>query len=215
MIAENDTLADQAYRKLEEQIVTLDLSPGTVVSVSELSDQIEIGRTPLREALQRLADERLVDILPRRGVRVSDIHLRKHLALLETRRALDRVVVRRAARHAASMDRGAFDACATALEEAAQAGRLGEFMRLDRRFDEMVLETAPNPFAAEAVRPLHTHCRRFWYRFEAQGDLRRSARLHEQLMRTIAEGGEDQAADASNALIDYLVAFTHSVLDHP
>lgn len=215
MITENETLADEAYRTLEERLVTLDLSPGTVVSVSELSNQLEIGRTPLREALQRLDDEQLVEILPRRGVRISDIHLRNHLALLETRRALDRVVVQRAACSTASLDRGAFDACATALEEAAQAGRLGEFMRLDRRFDQMVLDAAPNPFAAEAVRPLHTHCRRFWYRFEAQGDLHQSARLHEQLIRAIAQGDETEAETASDALIDYLEAFTRSVLDHP
>lgn len=215
MTAETDTLADRAYRQLEERIVTLDLPPGTTVSVSDLSDRIDIGRTPLRDALQRLADERLVEILPRRGVRVSDIHLRDHLALLETRRALDRLVARRAARQAASLDRGAFEACATALAEAAQAGRLDEFMRLDQRFDEMIIEAARNPFAAEAVTPLHTHCRRFWYKFEAQGDLRRSARLHEQLMRTVAQGDQDRAADASDALLDYLDAFTRSVLERP
>lgn len=215
MTAETDTLADQAYRQLEERIVTLDLSPGTTVSVSDLSARIDIGRTPLRDALQRLADARLVEILPRRGVRVSDIRLRDHLALLETRRALDRLVARRAARQAASLDRGAFEACATAMAEAAQAGRLDEFMRLDQRFDEMIIETARNPFAAEAVIPLHTHCRRFWYKFEAHGDLRRSAQLHEQLMHAVAQGDEARAADASDALIDYLDAFTRSVLERP
>jgi DNA-binding FadR family transcriptional regulator len=77
----------------------------------------------------------------------------------------------------------------------------------------MVLDTAQNLFAAEAVTPLYTHCRRFWYKFEAQGDPRRSANLHEQLMRAIAQGDEAHATTASDALIDYLETFTRSVLE--
>lgn len=213
MTTEADTLASRAYRQLEEMIVTLELSPGAVVSVADLTDRIDIGRTPLREALQRLADERLVEILPRRGVRITQIHLRDHLTLLETRRVLDRLMVRRAARRVESLDRGALDACGTAIREAAAADQLDEFMRLDRQFDEIVVEAAQNPFAAEAAMPLHTHCRRFWYRFEARGDLRQSARLHEHLIQAIAQADEERTADASDALIDYLEEFTRSALD--
>ena len=68
-----DRLADIAHSKLEELIVTLELAPGSLWSEAMLSDRIGIGRTPVREAVQRLAWERLVTIIRRHGIRISDI----------------------------------------------------------------------------------------------------------------------------------------------
>ena len=84
--AEDGTLTDRAYRELEEMIVTLQLSPGTVLSEQALAMRLKIGRTPIREALQRLARDGLVVIMPRRGIMVSEINLRLQLRLLEVRR---------------------------------------------------------------------------------------------------------------------------------
>ncbi len=81
--AEDGTLTDRAYRELEEMIVTLQLVPGTVLSEQALSLRLKIGRTPIREALQRLARDSLVVIMPRRGIMVSEINLRLQLRLLE------------------------------------------------------------------------------------------------------------------------------------
>ena len=78
------TLSDRAYTHLEELIVTLQLPPGSAVSEGMLSKRLRIGRTPIREALQRLARERLVMILPRRGIVVSEINLKSQLRLRST-----------------------------------------------------------------------------------------------------------------------------------
>src|SRR5262245_22019306 len=74
-----DTLTEQAYRLIEEQIVTLRLRPGDVLSEQMLSATFKIGRTPIREALQRLAREGLITVLPRKGILVSDINPRSQL----------------------------------------------------------------------------------------------------------------------------------------
>ena len=79
------SLTELAYLHLEEMIVTLKLAPGRVVSEFELAELTGIGRTPIREALQRLAREHLVSILPRRGIVVSEINLGQQLPLLEER----------------------------------------------------------------------------------------------------------------------------------
>ena len=84
------SLTDRAYGELEELIVTLKLAPGAAVSEAELSSRLRIGRTPIREALQRLARERLVTILPRRGIVVSEINVARQLRLHEVRRELER-----------------------------------------------------------------------------------------------------------------------------
>ena len=84
-----EKLADKAYRLLEELIVTLTLPPGSILSEPELSEKLAIGRTPIREALQRLAADSLVLIQPRRAIIVSDVHVSEHLVVLETRRILE------------------------------------------------------------------------------------------------------------------------------
>src|SRR5579859_7946430 len=86
------TLTDKAYGQIEEMIVTLQLPPGTVLSELVLADRLGIGRTPIREALQRLSRDGIVNILPRRGVLVSEIDLRSQLRLLEVRRELERLM---------------------------------------------------------------------------------------------------------------------------
>ncbi|MBO6784692.1 MAG: GntR family transcriptional regulator, partial [Alphaproteobacteria bacterium] len=90
--------AEQAYERLEEMIVTMQIAPGASISESELCEQVGMGRTPVREALQRLARQRLINILPRRGMVVTEINAETQLYLLELRRELDGFMVRAAAR---------------------------------------------------------------------------------------------------------------------
>src|SRR5262249_55661598 len=83
-----ETLTEKAYRVIEEQIVTLRLKPGEFVSEQMLSATYKFGRTPVREALQRLAREGLIAIFPRKGILVSDLNPRNQLLVLEVRREL-------------------------------------------------------------------------------------------------------------------------------
>src|SRR5919202_364371 len=85
----DESLTERAYRSLEEQIVTLQIAPGTVVSEVWLSRRLGIGRTPIQEALQRLARERLVVILPRRGIVVAEENVKTQLRLIELRREIE------------------------------------------------------------------------------------------------------------------------------
>ena len=95
-----DRLADIAHSKLEELIVTLELPPGSLWSEVMLSERIGIGRTPVREAVQRLAWERLVTIIRRHGIRISEIDVHEQMLVVEMRRELERLVATRAARRA-------------------------------------------------------------------------------------------------------------------
>ena len=79
MAARVEPVTEQAYRTIEEAIVTLKLKPGSVLSEQALSASTGIGRTPIREALQRLAHEGLVTILPRKGTLVADLNPRSQL----------------------------------------------------------------------------------------------------------------------------------------
>ena len=189
------TLTDRAYDALEEMIVTLQLAPGSAASEAELSKWLGIGRTPIREALQRLSREKLVQILPRRGVIVSDINVKSQLRLLEVRREIDRLVSRSAARRATSAERSRFDVLAAAFEDAARTNDDRAFMRTDHEFNELCVQASRNEFAAAAMRLMHPLSRRFWYvHYKQAADMPEAAKLHAAMLRAIAAGNQHEVA---------------------
>jgi len=207
------TLTEQAYRAIEEAIVTLVLAPGEVVSESHIAARLGFGRTPVREALQRLARERLVRILPRRGIVVASVDVGEQLRLLEVRREIERLVARAAARRADDAQREAFRAIAGAMEAAARGGDETGFLRLDRRLNLLVLEAARNEFAAAAMALMHGLSRRFWFiHWRRSADMASAAASHARLARAVAGGDEPAAMAASDALIDYIEAFTRATV---
>lgn len=210
---QKQTLAEQACDRLEEMIVTLQLPPGHIFSEAELSERLRIGRTPIREALQRLAAQKLVATLPRRGMVVSEVNIAEYLALLETRRVLDRLIAIRAAKRALPEQRAALIEIAGRMRTFARDGRIDAFMRLDRQGDETLASACRNHFAAQAAAPLHTHCRRFWYAYQHDGDLAQSAGLHSAVFELVAAADESGAAAATDALLEYLEHFARAVLD--
>jgi DNA-binding GntR family transcriptional regulator len=211
--ADEGSLTERAYRRLEELIATLQLEPGSVLSETTLAQRLGIGRTPVREALQRLASEGMVTILPRRGILVSELDFGRHLRLLEVRRELERLIARSAARRATPDERRAFAELADALETAAAAGDAVGFMRLDRRFNAMTLAAARNEFAAKAMRHMQGLSRRFWYQhYQTVLDLPRCARLHKDVAAAIAAADEAGAAAASDRLIDYIEEFARATV---
>lgn len=207
------SLKEQAYDRLEEMIVTLQLAPGEVLSESPLARSLGIGRTPIREALQRLAMEGLVVILPRRGVLVSEINVRKQLELLRVRREVERLMCRLAAGRASAGECAQFRAIAEAMEVTASNDDDVEFMRLDQRYNQALAAACRNEYACKTMDLLQGLARRFWYRHYREAlDLPRCVHLHADCSRAIAEGDQEAAGAASDALVDYIEEFTRATL---
>jgi DNA-binding GntR family transcriptional regulator len=209
-----ETLTDRAYTDLEELIVTLQLAPGSVLSEQMLSERLRIGRTPIREALQRLARERLVTILPRRGVMVSAIDVAAQLRLLELRREVERLVARSAARRASEAERARFAELARGFERAGRTGDDKAFMRTDREFNELCLASARNEFTAGAMRLMNALSRRFWFHhYKQAADMPETAKLHADIAHAIAQGDARGAAAALDRLLDNIEAFTRATVE--
>jgi DNA-binding GntR family transcriptional regulator len=207
------TLTEKAYAEIEELIVTLQLPPGTVLSELVLADRLGIGRTPIREALQRLSRDGLVNILPRRGVLVSDIDLRSQLRLLEVRRELERLMARGAAERATEEERARFSEIAGGMYRSSENEDDISFMRLDQQFNTLVSLAARNEYASRAMGLMHGLSRRFWYQhYKEAADLPLCARLHAAVAEAIAARDPDRAAAASDRLIDYIESFARSTL---
>ncbi len=207
----DQSLTAVAYARLEELIVTLQLAPGEVVSEAVLGEKLGIGRTPIREALHRLARERLVTILPRRGIIVSAIDIGAQLRLLKVRREIERLVARSAACRATDAERRQFGDLAKCFEAAAREDDETAFMRTDRAFNELSLVAARNEYATGAMTLMHSLSRRFWFiHYREAADMPLAAKRHAAVARAIARGDEKAAAIASDKLLDYIESFTRS-----
>jgi DNA-binding GntR family transcriptional regulator len=209
-IAEGEeSFADRAYRGIEELIVSLQVEPGAVLTEQGLSAMLGLGRTPIREALQRLAREHLVVIMPRRGIRVTEMRVAEQLKVLEVRRELERYVAVSAARRATPEEKAGFVEMAELMTEAAAQGDDVSFLRLDREFNVFAAQCARNAYAEAAIAPLHALSRRFWtLHLRQAGGLPEAAAVHAAIMRAIAASDEAAAAQATDRLLDWARNFT-------
>ena len=214
MNLKTESMTDRAYDRLEELIVTLQLAPGAVLSENALATELGFGRTPIREALQRLAREGLVVILPRKGILVSEINPRNQLLVLEVRRELERLIARTGALRRTEEERLQFLEIADEMEKASRNNDDIAFMRYDQALNLLEVKAAHNEYAQRAMAQTHGLSRRFWYmHYKEAADLPLCAKLHADLARSIAEGNSDAAAGAADRLIDYVETFTRATLD--
>lgn len=202
--AAGHSLADLAYRRLEEAIVTLSLEPGATLTEAQLIERVGLGRTPVREALIRLAQHGMVEVLPRKGILVADINAIDIMAALDAREVLERLVACEATKRASPTERIAIVDTARAMREAAEAGDAACFMRVDKELDAAIAAAARSPYAKRALEPLQVLIRRAWYHFERREDLVPSALHHGALAQAIAAADPEAAVTASDALMLHL-----------
>ncbi len=212
--AEEASLSDQAYSQIEEMIVTMRLPPETPVSEAQLSSLLGIGRTPIREAIQRLSREHLVTIVPKRGIFISDLNTQKQLRVLETRRELERLICKKAAKRATPEERKEFEKQAKDFRKAAKDKNDALFLRVDKEFNDLTIIAARNEFAAAAMSSLHGMSRRFWFGvLHRKVDLVESANLHATLAEAIFLGNEKNTVTALDKLIDHIEKCTRETID--
>lgn len=203
---DNGSLAGQAYRMLEQQLVTLRLPPGELTGEKDLVELAGIGRTPVREAIQKLSAEGLLQVLPRKGLMVTPLRRSDLTQIIEARRVLERLMVVKAAERATPDQRQALRILAAHIETASDD--LEGFFRLDQRLDELLQGACCNRYLVNALAAMHSQCRRLWYMYRWRLDLPASAMLHAGLARAVADAdgaGAIRALDAIIAVLESLV----------
>jgi DNA-binding GntR family transcriptional regulator len=156
-------IAERAYLELRDRIVTLRLAPGTVLREDELMAELGIGRTPLREAVKRLALENLLAVQPRRGTYVTEVDAAEIIHITEVRAELEGYAAELAARR---MDAGARRAAESLLEQIRLLGRPDDqeaLMRLDERVHGFVWEASGNPYLLDTLERYFSLSLRIWY----------------------------------------------------
>jgi len=205
-VIDHGSMAEQAYRLLEEQLVTLKFPPGELVAERDLMERAGIGRTPVREAIQRLSAEGLLQVLPRKGLMVTPLRRSDLLQIVEARRVLERLMVVKAAERATPDQRQALRILATHMDTAGDD--LEVFFRLDRRLDELLEAACNNRYLVNALAAMHSQCRRLWYLHRHRLNLPLSAQLHGGLARAVADddgAGAIRALDEIIAILEKLV----------
>jgi DNA-binding GntR family transcriptional regulator len=206
------SLADQAYLAIRSLIVSLQLAPGDPIREPELTAKLGIGRTPIREALRRLALERLVEVYPRRGMFVTTVDVRDLARLCEVRAVLEPEAARLAAERATKLD---LDGINALIEELLDPRRRDDraLIDLDERIHRTVYRTSHNQLLEETLEWYYTHALRIWMLALDRTDTLQSAVLeHHDLLDAIARGKGERAAALMRAHVEHFEQSMRDVL---
>ncbi len=204
------SLVDRAYQLLIDKITRLELPPGAVLVEKALMENLGIGRTPIREALQRLAMEGLVTHLPNRGMLVADITATGVQHIYEFRGPIDGCTVRLAASRATEADAQELGELQAALVRATEENDIDRYVALDRRFYEVLARAAQNTYIAEAVpRIFNLHLRLWFFIANRRGTWHDIARAHEVMTAGVVEAVEQRAPEAAEAAMTTYITGRH------
>lgn len=199
-----ESISAKAYRALEKMIVTLDLAPGRLTTERALIEKLSLGRTPVREAIQRLALEGLIEIRPRAGLEIAPLHAGDWLKVLDARRGTEVILAHAAARFVTPEIIARLQTIALAIHDAVVTNDVVGYLEADKSLNEAIAVAADNQFAARLVAPLQTHSRRFWFRFQSGTGLAEVAGNHVTLIRAILERDQDSAGAEADRLMALL-----------
>jgi DNA-binding GntR family transcriptional regulator len=195
--ADARSLADQAYFRIRELIVTLGLPPGSLVSERDLMEQLGVGRTPVREALRALARERLVEVYPRRGMFVSSVDVRDLAGLSEVRETLEPHAARLAAERATDADREQIALLLQELDGIADGSSERTLMDLDQRIHRHLYRCAHNPFLEETLNEYYVLTLRIWFLvLDRVTRLEDAIQEHRDLLQAVLDGDARAAEEA-------------------
>ncbi len=151
-------LTDAAYRTLKDQILTQAFTPGQRLNVDDLAIQLGVSRTPVKDALNMLASEGLVEIVPRRGTFVAGVSAEEIADVFELRRALELLAADLLVEKITDDGLANLRASLAALEESmAGGGDAAEHLRRNAAFHRLFVQLAGNRKLLEIYNGLNVH----------------------------------------------------------
>jgi DNA-binding GntR family transcriptional regulator len=187
-------LSARAYSEIRDKIIRLELAPGDVVREDALQDQLGIGRTPIREALQRLARDQFVSVIPRRGMLVTSIDVSELPLLFETRAMMEPYAGRLACTRGTADD---WDEMERVLAESPGADGNADLLDVDRRCHEIIWRAAGNRFLTDTLDVLYAQSDRVWHIYLSDvADMRHAVGEHVDILEVLRSGDADASAEA-------------------
>jgi DNA-binding GntR family transcriptional regulator len=189
-----ELLADRAYLELRDRIVTLRIAPGEPIDEDQLGQELEMGRTPVREAIKRLALENLVTVFPRRGTFASEINITDLNHISDVRMTLEGHAACRAAERITDGQRAELDALLEELGHSEGSDDVEALMALDARVHRFIYRCTGNPYLEETLTRYFNLSLRIWHLvIDRLPHLFARVHEHEDVLRAIADGSPDRA----------------------
>ncbi|MFK7916620.1 MAG: GntR family transcriptional regulator [Ilumatobacter sp.] len=187
------SLAERAYDEIRRMIIRLDLAPGDVVREVDLQAALDMSRTPIREALQRLARDHFVTVIPRRGMFVSAIEFDELAMLYETRAIMEPYAARLATQRGTASD---WSEMAEVLAETEVPGKQPiELLELDRRCHEIIWRASGNRFLTTTLDTLYAQSDRLWHMYLSDvHDMHHAVDEHAAIHAALRTGDGDTVA---------------------
>ena len=199
--------AERAYSMLVDRITRLELAPGRMLLDRELTEELGVGRTPIREALQRLAAEGLVVHFPHRGMAVAEITAVGTRDIYEFRSLIDGEAARLASVRATDEEIAKLLDLAAELATHAEGESVSAYAELDRAFYHLLGEACRNLYIAETIpRIFNLHLRLWFYISKMKGDWHAMARAHAAMAQETSEAiARRDSAAAEIAIRSYVL----------
>lgn len=208
--AEPRSLAERAYELLVRKITRLELAPGSVLVDKALIEELGIGRTPIREAMQRLAIERLVDHLPNRGMLVSEITATGVQQIYEFRAVLDGYAAWLAASRATPEQIREIAAAHKRLVRATEDDDINEFVEGDRDFYRALSAAAHNSLVADSIpRIFNLHLRLWFYISQKIGGWHPLALSHQEMTLEVVSAVTRHEPDKARLAMETYITRRH------
>lgn len=187
LVEAGSSLAERAYYAIRDMIVSLQLRPGAVINERALIESLGIGRTPVREALRQLAQERLVEVYPRRGMFVTTVEIRDLGSLCEVRAALESQAAQLAAKRATDDDRAHLEELIDELDRHEPLDQPA-LMAFDERIHRAVYRAAHNPFLEQTLEEYYVLALRIWHlALDQASGLEAAVQSHRPLLAAIVD----------------------------
>jgi DNA-binding GntR family transcriptional regulator len=201
-------LFDLAYEQIEDLIVSCRLKPGQYLTMQDLQDLTGLGRTPVHQAVSRLAADTIISVRPRHGLQIAPVDLERERLLLRLRADIERFVTRLATERSEASHHSQMLYLARILRERGETMTIEEFNKFDRRIDRLILTAAKEPFLGHTLRPLHTIFRRVGWLYHTKTGTgvgpNESIECHIAVLETMANHQVKAATAASDELINFV-----------
>jgi DNA-binding GntR family transcriptional regulator len=186
-------------------IVRLELAPGSVINESSLMEELGIGRTPIREALQRLRRDELVTIIPRRGAFVTSLDIDDLPMLFNSRAVIEPHLAELAALRGTEAHWADIEAVLAGIRDPAVGSDTEAMVEADNRCHEIVWDAAGNRFLTATAAMLYAQSNRLWHLYLAQiTDMGPALEEHRQILDALRSGDGARAARLTE---DHIRAF--------
>tara|TARA_B100000575_G_scaffold28947_1_gene19580 strand:- start:1271 stop:1912 length:642 start_codon:yes stop_codon:yes gene_type:complete len=203
------TLAEKIYYDIEEKIVKLEYKPGSFLTENFLEKNLKCGRTPIREAIQKLAREGLIKVIPRKGLMVTHIDINDQLNLIQVRRELEKLMAKLSAKNASRAQKEKFLKISKLMKKCKNNDNT-RFIKLDKEMNDLLAISCDNEFLRRSMRLVSGLSRRFWFyrNLKSLDDLTIIAGLHSAVCESIYKGDLLNAEKKTEKLMEYIEKFT-------